>query len=207
MILDEVGRGTSTYDGVSLAWALIEHLHEGACKPRTLFATHYHELAALAESMPRVSNASASVREWQGEITFLHRIVAGPAERSFGIHAARLAGLPESVVSRARDILKALEEDALRNLPQEPDDTGTRTIEDDSQLASWSGARQSRRAKGDTTLDLFAFDKAPEPPPKTNGAAAKLLDELARIQVERLTPVQALTKLEKLSAKAREARK
>ncbi len=78
LILDEVGRGTSTYDGVSLAWALIEHLHEGAAKPRTLFATHYHELSALEEELPRVKNASASVKEWQGEITFLHRIVAGP---------------------------------------------------------------------------------------------------------------------------------
>jgi DNA mismatch repair protein MutS len=118
VILDEIGRGTSTYDGVSIAWAVAEHLHDGiGCK--TLFATHYHELCALAGSHKRVRNLSVAVREWQGEIVFLHRLVEGGASRSYGIEVARLAGLPHRVVDRARAILAALEsgEDREANLP------------------------------------------------------------------------------------------
>lgn len=109
LILDEVGRGTGTYDGVSLAWALLEHLHNGPVKPRTLFATHYHELCTLAEELSRLAVAAATVKEWQGEITFLHRIVPGVSERSFGLHVARLAGLPPSLLERAKHILFELE--------------------------------------------------------------------------------------------------
>ena len=108
VILDEIGRGTSTYDGVSIAWAVAEFLHDViGCK--TLFATHYHELAALAEARPRVQNFSVAVRRWQGEIVFLHKLVPGGANRSYGIEVARLAGLPESVVKRAQQILAELE--------------------------------------------------------------------------------------------------
>jgi DNA mismatch repair protein MutS len=108
IILDEIGRGTSTYDGVSIAWAVGEHLHDrlGA---RALFATHYHELTALAESHPRVRNVSVAAREWKGEVVFLRKLVEGGASRSFGIEVARLAGLPSEVVGRARAILEALE--------------------------------------------------------------------------------------------------
>jgi DNA mismatch repair protein MutS len=108
IILDEIGRGTSTYDGVSIAWAVAEHLHDrlGA---RALFATHYHELCALAESHPRVRNVSVAAREWKGEVVFLRKLVPGGASRSFGIEVARLAGLPAEVVGRARAILEALE--------------------------------------------------------------------------------------------------
>jgi DNA mismatch repair protein MutS len=108
IILDEIGRGTSTYDGVSIAWAVAEHLHDrlGA---RALFATHYHELTALAESHPRVRNVSVAAREWKGEVVFLRKLVEGGASRSFGIEVARLAGLPPEVVGRARAILEALE--------------------------------------------------------------------------------------------------
>ena len=96
VILDEIGRGTSTYDGLSLAWAITEHLHEqiGA---RTLFATHYHELTQLEESLPRVANWNVSVKEWNDEVVFLHRIVRGGADKSYGIHVARLAGIPQEV--------------------------------------------------------------------------------------------------------------
>jgi DNA mismatch repair protein MutS len=108
VILDEIGRGTSTFDGVSLAWAITEHIHDrlGA---RTLFATHYHELVDLEKTKPRLRNANVAVREADGEIVFLHRIVPGGADQSYGIHVARLAGVPSPVLSRAREILAFLE--------------------------------------------------------------------------------------------------
>jgi DNA mismatch repair protein MutS len=117
IILDEIGRGTSTYDGVSIAWAVAEHLHDrlGA---RALFATHYHELCALAETHPRVRNVSVAAREWKGEVVFLRKLVAGGASRSFGIEVGRLAGLPAEVVARARAILGSLEGD--RPVPGAP---------------------------------------------------------------------------------------
>jgi DNA mismatch repair protein MutS len=108
VILDEVGRGTSTFDGVSIAWAVAEHLHD-AIGARTLFATHYHELVALADTRPRVRNVSVAVREHKGEIVFLRTVVPGGANRSFGIDVARLAGLPAQVIARSREILGTLE--------------------------------------------------------------------------------------------------
>jgi DNA mismatch repair protein MutS len=108
VILDEIGRGTSTFDGLSIAWAVAEHLHEGpGC--RTLFATHYHELTDLAAALPGVRNVNVQVREWNDEIVFLHRIVEGGADRSYGIQVARLAGLPHGVIARAREVLANLE--------------------------------------------------------------------------------------------------
>ena len=110
VILDEIGRGTSTYDGLSLAWAITEHLHEQiGC--RTLFATHYHELTQLEESLPRVANLNVAVKEWNDEVVFLHRIVRGGADKSYGIHVARLAGIPPQVNERAKDVLAQLEAD------------------------------------------------------------------------------------------------
>ena len=108
VILDEIGRGTSTFDGISLAWAITEHLHD-AIGCRTLFATHYHELVELEKTKPRLRNANVAVRESQGEIVFLHRIVPGGADQSYGIHVARLAGVPAPVLDRAREILAFLE--------------------------------------------------------------------------------------------------
>ncbi|MBI3823930.1 MAG: DNA mismatch repair protein MutS [Planctomycetes bacterium] len=108
VILDEIGRGTSTYDGVSLAWAITEHLHNTVgC--RTLFATHYHELAQLAETLPNLRNCNVLVREWQDDIVFLHKIAPGSADKSYGIHVARLAGIPADVLERAAQVLKQLE--------------------------------------------------------------------------------------------------
>jgi len=118
IILDEIGRGTSTYDGVSIAWAVAEHLHDHL-RARALFATHYHELCALAETHPRVRNVSVAAREWKGEVVFLRKLVPGGASRSFGIEVARLAGLPGEVVARARAILGALEgERAVPGVPR-----------------------------------------------------------------------------------------
>jgi DNA mismatch repair protein MutS len=112
VVLDEVGRGTSTFDGVSIAWAVSEYLHD-AIGARTLFATHYHELTALAESRPRVQNVSVAVREHKGRIVFLRQVTEGGANKSYGIDVARLAGLPRSVISRARQLLKGLERGQL----------------------------------------------------------------------------------------------
>ena len=110
VILDEVGRGTSTYDGLAIAWAAVEHLHnKNTC--RALFATHYHELTELAESLPHADNVSLRAKEWNDELVFLHDVKPGPADRSYGVQVAKLAGLPLSAVRRAETVLKRLEKD------------------------------------------------------------------------------------------------
>jgi len=109
VILDEIGRGTATYDGLAIAWAAAEHLHE-ANKSRALFATHYHEMVALAERLKSMACYTMKVREWNDSIVFLHEVISGVADRSYGIHVAKLAGLPEAVVNRAEEVLQALEE-------------------------------------------------------------------------------------------------
>ena len=124
IILDEIGRGTSTYDGLSIAWSVIEFLHgEGSEGPRTLFATHYHEITQLERTLPRLRNYSVSVKEWADEIRFLHTVIAGAADRSYGIQVARLAGLPDKVIGRARTILSELENEGnvLQQTLREPE--------------------------------------------------------------------------------------
>jgi DNA mismatch repair protein MutS len=108
VILDEIGRGTATFDGLSIAWATIEHLHE-TNRCRALFATHFHELTALAARLPRLVNITMRVKEWNGEVVFLHEVIAGAADRSYGIQVAKLAGLPDAVIERARVVLAQLE--------------------------------------------------------------------------------------------------
>ena len=112
VVLDEIGRGTSTFDGLSLAWSIVEHLHNqvGA---KTLFATHYHELTELAGRLPRLRNFNVAVREWNDQIVFLRKIVAGGTDKSYGIQVARLAGVPKAVLERAKEILRNLEESEL----------------------------------------------------------------------------------------------
>ncbi len=140
VILDEIGRGTSTYDGVSLAWSVVEHLHDRiGC--RTLFATHYHELTELEQTLARVRNYNVAVREWHDELVFLHKIVPGPADKSYGIHVARLAGVPKEVVERSKQILARLEKDHL----------------DERGRPKW--ARGRKRAKDETQLSLFGNAK------------------------------------------------
>jgi DNA mismatch repair protein MutS len=120
VILDEIGRGTATFDGLSIAWAAIEHLHESN-RCRSLFATHYHELTALAARLPRLHNATVKVKEWQGDVIFLHEVVAGAADRSYGIQVAKLAGLPPGVIARAQEVLSKLEAED-RSAPKGFDD-------------------------------------------------------------------------------------
>ena len=110
VILDEIGRGTATYDGLSIAWAVIEHLHE-VNRCRALFATHYHELVALAGRLTALANYTVRVKQWQGDVVFLHEVVRGAAEASYGIQVAKLAGLPAAVIARAGEVLEHLEKD------------------------------------------------------------------------------------------------
>lgn len=112
-VLDEIGRGTSTFDGISIAWAVVEHLHDSAQRPLVLFATHYHELTDLGRTRERAHNLSVAVREWKGDVLFLRRVVEGPASQSYGIQVAALAGVPQSIVARARGILANLEKNEL----------------------------------------------------------------------------------------------
>jgi len=172
VVLDEVGRGTGTFDGMSLARALSEHLAE-TVRCRTLFATHYHQLTQLAEELPSVVNLSVAVREWGDEILFLHRIVAGGTDRSYGLHVARLAGLPPEVIERAKQILADLE----RLTPE---------VERRTKLAPADGAAATNAAgEGAAVLpDDRAIDRVAR--------------ELRRLDVERLTPLQALTRLAEL---------
>jgi DNA mismatch repair protein MutS len=138
VILDEIGRGTSTYDGVSLAWAITEYLHDqGGC--RTLFATHYHELAQLAGRLPGLRNYNVQVREWQDEIIFLHKIAPGSTDKSYGIHVAQLAGVPREVLDRAKEVLAELESHAVH--------TRERTL---------GRRRAARRAEDGPQPSLFA---------------------------------------------------
>ncbi len=119
ILLDEIGRGTSTFDGLSIAWSVIEYLHSAKEKPKTLFATHYHELTELSDVLVRVKNYHISVREWDDNVVFLHKIVPGATDQSFGIHVAKIAGIPEKVIERSKDILLNLEKKELDRIVKE----------------------------------------------------------------------------------------
>jgi len=176
VILDEVGRGTSTFDGVALAWAATEHIARGiAC--RTLFATHYHELTELADLLEGVANFNVAVREWQDQVVFLHKIVPGGTDKSYGVHVARLAGVPREVVQRAREILAELEAAHL-------DADGKPRIAPAAQ--GEQAAARRRKARGQAQLALF------------EGAESAVADELRRMDLDRLTPLEALNKLREL---------
>jgi DNA mismatch repair protein MutS len=177
VILDEIGRGTSTFDGVSIAWAVTEHLHD-RIKARTLFATHYHELTELGRVLKGVRNLHVSVKEWGEGIVFLHQIVEGPTDKSYGIHVARLAGIPREVVERARTLLAGLE--AL-----------TLDQHDRPKMAA-------RKPKPGELQQLALFAAAPPP-----AGPDPLVEELARMDYNRLSPIQALQKLAEFAEKAR----
>jgi DNA mismatch repair protein MutS len=169
VILDEIGRGTATFDGLSLAWAVAEHLATSErARPKTIFATHYHELTDLADAVPGVVNQHVAAREFRDEIVFLHKIVPGRSDRSYGIQVARLAGIPPSVVTRASEILKSLEQDELQR--------GGRP--------SLSGAPVAAQQQ----LTLFQSVDAPHP----------VVERLKQVDVDRLTPLDALNLLAEL---------
>lgn len=147
VILDEIGRGTATYDGLSIAWATLEHLHD-VNKSRALFATHYHEMAALAGKLDGVENATVTVKEWEGEVIFLHEVQKGAADRSYGVQVAQLAGLPPAVVERARVVLEALEKGEREGPAQ-------KALIDDLPLFAASSAPAIAPAKGPSASDAL----------------------------------------------------
>ncbi len=170
VILDEIGRGTSTYDGLSIAWATLEHLHD-VNKCRALFATHYHELTALGGKLDGVKNATVAVKEWEGDVIFLHEVREGSADRSYGVQVAKLAGLPPSVIERARSVLDALEE----------------------------GSRDGKANPAAMIDDLPLFSAVPAPQP-SKLATSPALELLSDTHPDELTPKEALDLIYKLKA-------
>ncbi|GAA6529895.1 MAG: DNA mismatch repair protein MutS [Prevotella sp.] len=173
VLFDELGRGTSTYDGISIAWAIVEYLHEQPkAHARTLFATHYHELNEMEKYFPRIKNYNVSVKEVDGKVIFLRKLVPGGAEHSFGIHVAEIAGMPKSIVKRAEEVLKQLEED-------------------NATVGSESGPLNSKQTgekqqKDGVQLSFFQLD---------DPVLCQIRDEIRGLDINHLTPVEALDKL------------
>ena len=167
ILLDEIGRGTSTYDGISIAWAMVEYLHENKLRAKTLFATHYHELNEMENSFSRVKNYSVSIKELNNKVIFLRKLKRGGSEHSFGIHVARMAGMPRSVVRRAEEILKELEQSHDKQELTKP-------------IAEIAGHREGMQ------LSIFQLD---------DPVLKQIRDEILEIDIDNLTPVEALNKL------------
>jgi DNA mismatch repair protein MutS len=182
IILDEVGRGTSTYDGISIAWAIIEYLYyESKVTAKTLFATHYHELTCLENSLKGVKNFNIDVKEWNDEIMFLHKIVEGAADKSYGIHVGRLAGLPEDVIKRSKELLLRLESGGM------------------SELAAIG--KSEKTSKNETQMDLFApVSLSPKVPLKWEN----WMKTFSEIDPLNLTPLKALNLLDEMVAGSKE---
>ncbi len=168
ILMDEIGRGTSTYDGISIAWSIVEHLHNnGKHRPKTLFATHYHELNELASDLSRVRNFNISVKELDNKVVFLRKLVEGGSEHSFGIHVAQMAGMPNEIVLRANAILKHLEKEKLQDDKKE-------------KLDDMPSSEQQ--------LNLFEMDPRFE----------RILEVLSSTDINATSPVEALLKLNEL---------
>jgi DNA mismatch repair protein MutS len=168
VIMDEIGRGTSTYDGLSIAWAVAEYLHDlHGTGVKTLFATHYHELTALAKEKPRVKNYNIAVKEWNDEIIFLRKLVQGSTNRSYGIQVARLAGIPDAVVSRAKRILSDIENGELT----------------DHRHSFQYTTNSSKKSGSHIQLELF---RRPE---------GRFLEKIQQLDLSSMTPLDALNTL------------
>lgn len=167
LLLDEIGRGTSTYDGISIAWAMVEYLHESENRPKTIFATHYHELNEMENSFKRVRNYNISIMESNNKIVFLRKLKRGGSEHSFGIHVARMAGMPKSVVARADEILKKMEEGRDKGELAKP-------------VAEIAGEREGLQ------LSIFQLD---------DPVLKQIRDEILDLDIDNLTPMEALNKL------------
>ena len=206
LLLDDVGRGTSTFDGLAIAWAVAEYLHD-ATRAKVLFATHFHELTDLARERTRVKNLSMAVREWNGEVLFLRRVIEQPASRSYGIEVARLAGLPADIITRAREILGNLErgefdDTGLARLSHRTEatqqdklsDSGAARLPDGGQhgeLDDSGTAHRAEDARRVAQLGLFA------------PVESRVIAELRTLEIDRMTPVEALNALARLSARLR----
>ena len=177
ILLDEIGRGTSTFDGLSIAWAVTEYLHNiSSVAAKTLFATHYHELTELALILPRVSNYNVAVREWEDEVIFLRKIVKGGSDRSYGIYVARLAGLPIEVIERAKEILHNLEANEL-------------TVNHKPKLAEGKHAPNMENTSDDQ-LTFFA--------PVLEYREHPVVERLRKTKLNKLTPLEALNLLSEI---------
>jgi len=184
IILDEIGRGTSTFDGISIAWAVAEYIHT-KLRARTLFATHYHELTEPALTMDRVKNYTVAIKEWNDQIIFLRKVVEGGADKSYGIQVARLAGLPPAVIQRAKEVLANLEQ-------AEFDDLGEPVAAHNVRKAE--GARARGKDWGvpefaEPQLGLFATD------------AGLIFKEITDMNLDSMTPLDAMNKLHELKKK------
>ncbi|MFT7603757.1 MAG: DNA mismatch repair protein MutS, partial [Saprospiraceae bacterium] len=178
ILLDEIGRGTSTYDGISIAWSIAEYLHNNNnCRPKTLFATHYHELNELANKFPRIKNYNIATKEVGHKVIFLRKLVAGGSNHSFGIYVAKMAGMPKSIVERANNILKQLEK---KSIEQNGNVTSKEEIKDTLQ-----------QMPADTNLQLSIFETV-------DPVAGKLKEVLMDVEVNRMTPIECMMKLNEL---------
>ena len=175
ILLDEIGRGTSTYDGVSIAWAIAEYLHEHSTQAKTLFATHYHELNEMAESFERIKNYHISIKENKENIIFLRKLVQGGSEHSFGIHVAKLAGMPKTVVKRATKILENLENQRGKDNTNKPKFTSQKNTE----------------------IQLSLFQMA-------DPILEDITNEIKHMDINSLSPIEALMKLNELKNKLEE---
>lgn len=176
VLFDELGRGTSTYDGISIAWAVVEHIHEnGRCRPRTLFATHYHELNEMAKTYRRIKNHHVSVKEIEGKVVFLRKLQPGGSEHSFGIHVAKLAGMPRSTVKRAEEVLRELEKGRAN----------------EKKTSGKENALKMGSKPDGVQMSFFQLD---------DPLLGEIRSELLDLDIDRLTPLEALTKLHDLQA-------
>lgn len=197
VLLDEIGRGTSTYDGVSIAWSVSEHLHDAiGCK--TVFATHYHELTQLANELPAVRNFTVAVREVGDQVLFLHRLIPGGADRSYGIEVGRLAGLPSAVIVRAKEVLALLEGEGEQMAAR---------LTTDAHAAPRSATRRGpRMVKPGPTAQLGFFGDVLTAP-SADPAATKLADSVSAMEPDQMTPLQALSALAELKKELAEGRR
>lgn len=188
ILLDEIGRGTSTYDGISIAWAIAEYIHENPSKAKTLFATHYHELNEMTNTMPRIKNFNVSVKEVGNKVLFMRKLVAGGSEHSFGIHVAKMAGMPRIVLERANEILAQLE--------KTKDSGGRQELGENKKEAkkkNQDGWKPSTNSQPQTTNDMqLSFFQLNDP------VLENIKDELQRTDINTLTPVEALMKLNEI---------
>jgi DNA mismatch repair protein MutS len=176
VLLDEIGRGTSTYDGISIAWAIAEFLHEHPSRPKTLFATHYHELNEMSESLPRIQNYNVAVKELKDTVLFVRKLVKGGSAHSFGIHVAKMAGMPQIVILKAQKLLKKLEKnhssDALNGI---------------------KAAKDSSSLKGEQAEQMqMSFFNLDDP------LLEEIKEEILNLDINTITPMEALMKLNEI---------
>ncbi len=192
VILDEVGRGTATYDGISIAWAATEYLHNEV-RAKTLFATHYHELTALADHLDRVENVHVAAEEHDGEVTFLRTIREGPTDRSYGVHVADLAGIPEPVVSRSRDVLGQLREEKAIEA-RGGSRSGTQQVVFDVGSGQLRTATTDGGSGDGETIEEEGEDEEPEDvlDPETEA----VLSELSGMELANVSPVELMSRVQ-----------